>query len=402
MHRDLEDRSLDEAPIAAMGGAPVRKKWLPYGCHGLLEDDIQEVVNVLHSDWITQGPCVEKFERAVADSCGAPYGVAFSSGTAALHAACAATGLGPGDEAITTPLTFAATANAVLYCGAIPLFADIRADTLNIDPEDIERRLSPRTKAILPVDFAGQPADLDAILSLAKNHHLTVIEDACHALGGKYHGRPIGSVSHMTIFSFHPVKHLTTGEGGMVVTNQLSLAEKLKKMRHHGIDQGPTDKPWRYQISSLGYNYRLSDIHCALGLHQLGRLEKQLDRRQEIANAYREAFANLPLSLPASGKEVTHAWHLFIILLELQKLSVDRDEVLRALRAENIGATWHYPPVHLQPLYREKLGFKEGTCPHAEALTERMITLPLFPAMTDGDVQDVVTAVQKVLHYYTI
>lgn len=396
------DRVLKNEELAIHGGYPVRQTWLPYGHQAIDDEDIAAVVEVLRGDWITQGPKIEEFENAVANYCGAKHGVAFSSGTAALHAACAAAGLGPGNEAITTPLTFVATANAVVYCGAKPVFADIREDTLNVDPEQIRKRFTPRTKAIIPVDFAGHPADLEPILFLAEKHNLTVIEDACHALGAEYRGRRVGSISHMTVFSFHPVKHITTGEGGMVLTNDKMLAEHLKKVRHHGINYRDSKKPWQYEISYLGYNYRLSDIHCALGINQLGRLEGQLKRRARIAERYQEAFSHLKtVSLPMVIPGTKHAWHLFVILLNLQLLTVDRDQVIEALRAEYIGATLHYPLVHLHPFYREWFGYGEGTCPVAEAVAPRMVTLPLFPAMTDRDVDDVIAGVNKVLDSFS-
>jgi len=389
--------------LALYGGPPVRDTWLPYGHHTISEDDIAAVVEVLRSDWITQGPKVEEFECTLADYCGAKYGVAFSSGTAALHAACAAAGLGPGYEAITTPLTFVATANAVVYCGAKPVFADIREDTLNIDPEKIQRQITSRTKALITVDFAGHPVDLDPVLFLARKHHLTVIEDACHALGAEYKGRRLGGISHMTVFSFHPVKHVATGEGGMVLTNDRASAERLRRLRHHGINNFESEKPWRYNIAELGYNYRLSDIHSALGISQLRRLDAQLARRNCIAKRYQKAFSEITaLSLPAVDPDVTHAWHLFVVLLNLDKLAMDRDGILQALRAENIGATLHYPLVYFHPFYRKQFGYGEGLCSVAETVSAKMFTLPLFPGMADDDVKDVIEAVSKVVGAYLI
>lgn len=393
----LANRSMVTNRLALYGGKAVRDTWLPYGHQSIDKDDIAAVVEVLRSDWITQGPKVEEFERALATYCGAQYGVAFSSGTAALHAACAAAGLSAEDEAITTPLTFVATANAVVYCGAKPVFADIREDTLNIDPDEVSKRITSRTKAIIPVDFAGLPADLDQILSLAKRHNLMVIEDACHALGAGYKGRKVGCASPMAVFSFHPVKHVTTGEGGMVVTNEADLAKRLRAFRHHGIDY-VSEKPWQYEISELGYNYRLSDIHCALGLSQLQKLNRRIMRRREIVARYRQAFANVKgISLPSTAPHEENAWHLFVILLNLELLSVDRDTILQLLRSENIGATVHYPPVHLHPFYRRRFGYGEGLCPVAEAVSLRMITLPLFPEMSDDDAGDVIEAALKVV-----
>ena len=270
----MEDRN---GKLAVQGGTPVRKTMLPYGHQWLDENDLSAVVEALKGDWITQGPTVNEFEQRVADYCGARYAVAVSSGTAALHAACAVAGIAAGDEAITTPLTFVATANAVVYCGGRPVFADIRPDALNIDPTEIEKRITPHTKAILPVDFTGHPADLDAIRDIAEAHHLLVIEDAAHALGAEYKGHKIGGLSDMTILSFHPVKHITTGEGGMILTNSETFYEKLKIFRHHGIVKAPDkltrdEGPWYYEIQDLGYNLRITDFQCALGLSQLSKI----------------------------------------------------------------------------------------------------------------------------------
>ena len=385
-------------PLAIDGGPPVRAAGLPYGRHDVGDDDVAAVAAVLRSDAITQGRQVALFEQAVADYCDAEHAVAFSTGTAALHAACAAAGLGPGDEAITTPLTFAATANAVAYCGATPVFADIRHDTLNIDPRAVEKRLSARTKVILPVDFAGQPADLDAIREIADDRGAITIEDACHALGARSRGRKIGRLSTMTVFSFHPVKHVTTGEGGMVVTADAGLAARLRTFRHHGIEYPDPARPWRYEIRQLGQNYRLTDFQCALGLSQLRSLDERLERRRVLSRSYDAALRGLKeVRLPAVAAEDVHAWHIFVVLLELERLRVDRDAAIRALRAENIGVTVHYPLVHQHPFYRERYGYGEGLCPVAEAIAPRLLTLPLFPSMTEGDVADVVTALDKVL-----
>jgi perosamine synthetase len=273
--------------LAVDGGTPVRNTLLPYGRQSIEEDDIQAVVDVLRSDWLTTGPKVAEFEEAFAARVGAKYAVSFSSGTAALHGAAFAAGLKPGDEAITTPMTFAATANCVLYQGATPVFADVSADTLNLDPEKVAAQITPRTRAIIPVDYAGHPADLDAIMELAERHGLVVIEDACHALGAEYRGRRTGSIADLTVFSFHPVKHLATGEGGMVTTDRADCAEALRRFRNHGISsdarQRQAEGQWRYEMVLLGFNYRLTDIACALGLSQLKKLEANLSRRREIA-----------------------------------------------------------------------------------------------------------------------
>lgn len=391
--------------LAIHGGSPVRGTLLPYGRQSIDESDIQAVVETLRSDWLTTGPKIAEFEEAMAAWVGAKYAVSFSSGTAALHAAAFTAGLQPGDEAITSPLTFAATANCVLYQGATPVFADVVEDTLNLDPELVATRITARTKAILPVDYAGHPADLDSILQLADRHGLIVIEDACHALGAEYRGRRVGSAAHMTVFSFHPVKHLTTGEGGMVTTDNALFAETLRRFRNHGISSNARQRQnagqWHYEMVLLGFNYRLTDVACALGLTQLKRLEANLARRRQIAALYSSAFRNTPgVPSPRTRPDVHHAWHLYPIRLDLTKLSVGRAEVFQALRAENIGVNVHYIPVHRHPYYRDRFGYKGGEYPVAEAAYERLVSLPMFHGMSDSDVEDVVHAVGKVLAHF--
>jgi UDP-4-amino-4,6-dideoxy-N-acetyl-beta-L-altrosamine transaminase len=362
-------------------------------------------LDVLRSDWLTTGPKVGEFEEAFAARVGSKYAVSFSSGTAALHGAAFAAGLKPGDEAITTPLTFAATANCVLYQGATPVFADVEADTLNLDAEKVESRITPRTRAILPVDYAGHPAELDAFMELAARHGLVVIEDACHALGSEYRGRHLGSIAHMTVFSFHPVKHVTTGEGGMVTTDRADYAEALRRFRNQGISsdarQRQTDGQWHYEMVLLGFNYRLTDIACALGTSQLKKLEVNLLRRREIAARYTAAFRDLAgVMLPAVRAGADPAWHLYPIRLNLEKLTADRPRVFLALRAENIGVNVHYIPVHRHPFYRDRFGYRGGEYPIAEDAYERLISLPMFHSMSDGDVEDVIRAVCKVMDHY--
>lgn len=391
--------------IAVDGGTPVRNQLLAYGRQSIEEDDIRAVVDVLRSDWLTTGPKVGEFEEAFAAQVGAKYAVSFSSGTAALHGAAFAAGLKPGDEAISSPLTFAATANCVLYQGATPVFADVSADTLNLDPEEVAARITPRTRAILPVDYAGHPADLDAILELATRHGLVVIEDACHALGAEYRQRCVGALAHMTVFSFHPVKHITTGEGGMVTTDSADYAEALRRFRNHGISsdarQRQADAQWHYEMVLLGFNYRLSDIGCALGLSQLKKLEGNLSRRRKIAARYATAFRDLAVVvLPGMRAEVKPGWHLYPIRLNLEKLTGGRTEIFRALRAENIGVNVHYIPVHLHPYYRDRFGYRGGEYPVAEDAHERLISLPMFHKMNDDDVEDVIQALYKVTWHY--
>jgi perosamine synthetase len=391
--------------LAIHGGTPVRKTLLPYGRQSIEEDDVHAVLETLRSDWLTTGPKVLEFEEAFATWVGARHAISFSSGTAALHGAAFAAGIGAGDEAITTPLTFAATANCILYQNGTPVFADVAADTLTLDPERVSSLVSRRTKALLPVDYAGHPADIDAFIEIAERHGLVVIEDACHALGAEYKRKRVGSLAHMTVFSFHPVKHLTTGEGGMVTTDSQSYAETLRKFRNHGISSGARDRQvagqWEYEMVLLGYNYRLTDIACALGLQQLRKLEANLRRRREIAAQYSSALRHLAgLNLPRVREGVLPGWHLYPIRLQLEKLSVGRAEIFRALRGENIGVNVHYIPVHLHRYYRDRFGYRGGEFPIAEDAYERLISLPMFHGMTDVDVNDVIRAVSKVLAHF--
>jgi len=393
--------------LAINKATPVRSHLLPYGHQWIDDEDIVGVVEALKSDLITQGPKVDEFERKVAEYCRAKYAVAVSSGTAALHAACVVAGISKGDEAITTPITFAATANATVHCGAKPVFADIQEDTLNISPEEIIRKLSPRTRVILPVDFAGHPADLHEISAIASKRGLIVIEDAAHALGAEYKGQKIGSLSDMTIFSFHPVKHLTIGEGGMILTNNKEFYEKLKVFRHHGIVRNieklhrKDEGSWYYEIHNPGHNLRTTDFQCALGISQLRKLDRFIQRRREIAARYNQAFANIDeIITPVEKDNVKAVYHIYVIQLSTNKLKSKRKEIFEALRAENIGVNVHYIPVHLQPYYQKKFGYKKGDYPKAERYYEKALTLPIFPKMSDEDVEDVIEAVKRVICCY--
>jgi perosamine synthetase len=396
--------------LAVHGGAPVRGKLLPYGRQSLDDGDIQAVVDVLKSDWLTTGPKIGEFEERFAAWVGARHAVSFSSGTAALHGAAFAAGLGPGDEAITTPLTFCATANCILYQGATPVFADVSADTLNLDPNEVSQKIDSRTKAIIAVDYAGHPAALAEMAELSRAQGAVLIEDACHALGAEYRGKRIGGIADMTVFSFHPVKHLTTGEGGMVTTNDERLAETLRRFRNHGISSEARERQeagqWFYEMVLLGFNYRLTDIACALGLSQLERLAPNLARRREIAALYTAAFRDWTgIRTPAVRDDVDPAWHLYPIRLNLGMLTTGREEIFRALRAENIGVNVHYIPVHQHAYYRERFrtGAESGErYPIAEDAYERLISLPMFHAMTAEDVRDVIHAVDKVLSHYAL
>jgi UDP-4-amino-4,6-dideoxy-N-acetyl-beta-L-altrosamine transaminase len=377
------------------------KKTIPYGHQWINEKDIKEVVKVLKSDWITQGPKVEEFEKAIAKYCRVKYAVAVSSGTAALHAAYAVAGIAPGDEVITTPLTFAATAYAVSHLGGKPVFVDVQEDTLNIDPTKIEEKINKKTKAVAPVDFRGHPCDYDGIIKIAKKHKLLIIEDAAHSLGSEYKGKRIGSFADFTILSFHPVKAITTGEGGMILTNRKDFYEKLKIFRHHGIIKKPEKGGWYYEIENPGYNYRLTDFQCALGLSQLKKINKFIKKRREIVEKYNDAFKDIEeIITPTERNYVKSAWHIYVIQLCLEKLKVDRKKMFEELQKEGLGVQVHYLPLHLQPLYRKKFGYKKGDFPVAEIYYQRAITLPLFPKMTGREVNKVIKSVKKVIDLY--
>ena len=383
----------------------MRASLLPYGRQTIDEQDVAAVAETLRSDWLTTGPKVAEFERALAAATGSREAVAVSNGTAALHAAMYALSIGPGDEVIVTTMTFAASANAAAYLGATPIFVDVLPENLLIDPQQVEARISPRTKAVVAVDYAGHPCDYDALEAITKKHGLALVDDACHAIGGSYRGRPVGSLALLNAFSFHPVKHVATGEGGAVSTDDAELARRMRLFRNHGITSDFRERAaqgaFAYEMVDLGFNYRLSDIQCALGITQLGKLTASVARRQAIAQQYDAAFAGLASVKPlAVCRDVSHAYHLFVVRLELEMLTADRAAIFRALRAEGIGVNVHYMPVHLHPYYRNKFGTGPGHCPVAEAAYERLLSLPMFPAMTDDDVGDVVTAVEKVTEHY--
>ena len=402
--------------LAIHGGKPIRETPLPYGRHWVEEEDIQAVVNVLRSDWITMGPKIDEFEQSVCCYTGAQYAVAVSSGTAALHGAMFGLGIKPGDEVITTAMTFVATANAILYLGGTPVFADIDSKTGNIDPNEIEKKVTPKTKAIIPVHYAGLPCDMAALREIANRYNVRIVEDAAHALGAEYRldnkWYKVGECAHsdMATFSFHPVKHITTGEGGMILLNDKVLEEKTRRIRMHGVSldiRKRLDKEsiWLYEMVDLGYNYRISDFQCALGISQLKKLNRFLKRRVEIAERYYSAFQEVEeLSLPNPSSSLAavnkHAWHLYVIQLQLDKLKGTRENIYFALRAENIWPQVHYIPVHLHPYYQKRLGYKKGDFPVAESFYERILSLPLYPKMSDEDVDDVVEGVTKVINYY--
>jgi len=371
--------------------------FIPYGRQSINEQDIEAVVNVLKSDYLTTGPKIAEFERKVADYTGAKYAVAIANGTAALHAACYAAGIGEGDEVITTPITFAASSNCVLYCGGTPVFADINPETYNISPEDIERKITPKTKAIIAVHFTGQPCEMKQIHAIAHKYNLIVIEDGAHALGAEYQGKRVGTLSDMTTFSFHPVKHITTGEGGMILTDNPELYQRLKLFRTHGITREEelltkNDGPWYYEQLDLGYNYRITDIQCALGVSQMDRLPEFLERRKQIAKRYNEAFAaNEQIQLPYQKEGCDNAWHLYVIRIKNGK----RKEIFEKLRAAGIGVNVHYIPVYQHPYYRTH-GYAEVTCPNAEEYYKECISLPMYPDLKEEEQEYVI---EKVLEY---
>ncbi|MGG0662689.1 UDP-4-amino-4,6-dideoxy-N-acetyl-beta-L-altrosamine transaminase [Viridibacillus arvi] len=380
----------------------MRDTYLPYGKQMLDEADIEAVNKVLKGDYLTTGPMIKQFEERIANYVGAKYAVAFTNGTAALHGACFAAGIGEGDEVITSPITFAASANCVLYQGGTVVFADIDRQTYNIDPLEIEKKITPNTKAIIPVHFTGQPVQLNVIQRLAKEHNLVVIEDAAHALGASYKGHKIGALSDMTMFSFHPVKHITTGEGGIITTNSKEYYEKLMQFRSHGITRNPellseNHGPWYYEMQFLGYNYRMTDIQAALGCSQLDKLNGFVKRRKEIVSVYNKAFSDmLEVQIPYQHSDTDSSWHLYILKLNLDTLTVTRKEVFEELHKLNIGVNVHYIPVHTLSYYQE-LGYKRGSLPKSEQLYEEIISLPLFPLMQEQDIQDVIDAVKYVI-----
>lgn len=393
--------------LAIDGGQPVRKEKIYYGHQWVDEDDIQAVCDVLRSDYLTCGPAVTKYEHDLCDYTGATYAVAVSNGTAALHCACMAAGIQSGDEVITTPLTFAASANCVLYCGAIPVFADIDPHTYNISPESIEEKITEHTKAVIAVDFTGQAVEHQKIREICDKYNLIFIEDAAHAIGTTYEGKAVGSLADMTCFSFHPVKTITGGEGGAVTTNSIEFYQKLQLAHTHGITHDeelmqdmPHEGPWYYEQISLGYNYRMTDFQAALLSSQLKKLDQFKARRQEIVDRYNEAFADLPgIIVQKEIEESDTCRHLYIIRLDLDELTCTRRQFFDAMAAENVQCQIHYVPVYWFPYY-QKMGYEKGLCLNAEKIYDSIMSIPLYPKMSDQDVEDVIMAVKKVVENY--
>lgn len=399
-----------EKPAIA-GGTPVRDTKIFYGHQCLDEADHQAVLDVLKSDYLTCGPKIDELERRLCEITGAKYAVAVSNGTAALHIACLAAGIGEGDEVITTPITFAASANCALYCGARPVFADINEKTYNIDPESVRAHVTERTRAVVAVDYTGQSTQLDELLEICREHGLLLITDGAHSIGTKYKGKPTGSIADMTTFSFHPVKTVTAGEGGAVMTNDEKLYKKLSLFRTHGITRNPAlmskepdsqenRGPWYYEQVELGYNYRMTDIQAGLLLSQLNKLDKFKARRREIVQKYDTAFSKLPqIIVQEEIPESDTTRHLYILRIDPERLTIDRKQFFEALGAENVCCNVHYIPVYYFPYY-QKLGYQKGLCPKAEKLYEEIISLPLYYGMSDQDVEDVIAAVKKIAQYY--
>ena len=392
--------------LAINGGKPVFEKKIGYGHQYIDDTDIQAVVDVLKSDYLTCGPKIEEAEKKLCEITGAKYAVLIANGTAALHAMIFAAGIGPGDEVITTPITFAASANCTLYCGAKPVFADINPKTYNIAPSSIEEKITSKTKAVVAVDFTGQAVEVDKIRAICDKHNLIFIEDAAHSLGTKYNGNPVGSVADMTEFSFHPVKTCTAGEGGAITTNDDELYKRLVLFRTHGITRAqelmdkPSEGGWYYQQVDLGYNYRMTDIQAALLSSQLDKLKLFSRRRKELVKRYDEAFASMPeIVVQQEIPESDTVRHLYIIQLNLDLLKCTRREVFEALQAEGVGVNVHYIPVYSFPYY-QKLGYRMGKCPNAEWLYERIISIPLYYSLSNDEQDKVIKAVKKVIKFY--
>lgn len=391
---------------AILGGEPVRKTKLFYGHQYIDDKDIEAVVNVLKSDYLTCGPKVAEMEKKLCELTGAKYACAVSNGTAALHVACQAIGIGPGDEVITTPMTFAASSNCALYCGATPVFADIKEDTYNIDPDSVLEKITDKTKAVVAVDFTGQAAQLKRLREICDEHNLILIEDGAHSIGTKYEGKNVGTIADLTTFSFHPVKTVTCGEGGAIMTNNDEYAKKLFLYRSHGITreadllERESEGGWYYEQVGLGMNYRLTDIQAGLLISQLDKLSIFTARRREIVNKYNDAFKDMEeVYVQKEIPESETTRHLYILRLNLDKISCTRREFFDAMNAENVCCNVHYIPVYRHPYY-EKLGYKKGLCPVAEKVYEGIMSLPLYYSLTDSDVDDVISAVRKLVEYY--
>lgn len=375
---------------------------IPYGKQSIDEGDIKAVAEVLRSDWLTTGPKVVEFERAFAEYVGAKEAIAVSNGTAALHSAMYAIGIGPGDEVIVPPMTFAASANCVVFQGGTPVFVDVDADTLLLDSAQVESKITPRTKAVIAVDYSGHPCDYDALQVIVNRHGLTLVADACHSLGGRYKGQPVGSLADLSVFSFHPVKHITTGEGGMITTNDPDLASRMRVFRNHGITSDHRQREqrgsWSYEMVDLGYNYRITDFQCAIGLSQLEKLPIWVTRRQELADKYDEAFREMPGIDPLYRKpDISHAFHLYVVGCDEVLLQKSRKQIFTELRAADIGVNVHYIPVYFHPFYSRRFNYEKGLCPNAEHGYEKILSLPMYANLTNGNVKVIIDTLKNIL-----
>lgn len=391
-------------PVKGVGQMSSRRKeFLPYNLPFIEDEEIQAVVECLKSNWVTKGPKTLEFEQRFAQYVGAKHAVAVNSCTAGLHTSLVAAGIGTGDEVITTPMTFASSANVIIHCGARPVFVDIDPETMNIDPAKIEEKITPRTKAIIPVHMAGLPCEMDKILAIARRHNLFVLEDAAHAVYTQYKGKMVGTIGDATAFSFYATKNLMTGEGGMITTDNDELADKMRKYSLHGMSRNAWNRysakgSWFYEIEFPGYKYNMTDIQAALGLAQLSKLGFMQTIREVIAERYNEAFSKMPeLEIPVKRDYARPAWHLYIIKLNLERIKVDRAEFIEMLKEENIGTSVHFIPVHFHPYYRDTFGYQRGDFPQAEGVFDRIISLPLYPRMSETDVQDVINAVERII-----
>jgi dTDP-4-amino-4,6-dideoxygalactose transaminase len=384
----------------------VRSTFLPPFRHSIGKNEIEEVLDTLNSDWITTGPKTFHFENLFKDYVGAEHAIALSSCTAALHLSLEACGIGKNDEVITSPLTFASTAEVIIHKQAKPVFADIDERTYNINPTEIEENISPNTKAIIPVHYAGQPCEMDAIKRIAHDHDLFVIEDAAHAIESSYHNQKIGNIGDLTCFSFYATKNLTTAEGGMITTSNTELAEKIRMLSLHGISKDAWKRysskgSWFYEILYAGYKYNMTDLQASIGIHQLKKIESMHKRRQEISKLYNESFKDVPeLIIPLVKDYVKHAWHLYPLLIRTEKLKITRSEFIEALKKDNIGTSVHFIPLHLHPYYQKNCGFQQGDFPNTESVYQREISLPIYPKLDNNDVNDVITAVKKIINKY--
>ncbi|MCF7844246.1 MAG: UDP-4-amino-4,6-dideoxy-N-acetyl-beta-L-altrosamine transaminase [Kiritimatiellales bacterium] len=392
--------------LAIKGGSPIRNTFLPYARQSISDEDISAVNEVLRSDWLTTGPKVSEFEKEFASFVGTNDAIAVSNGTAALHTTMFTLGIAKGDEVIVPTMTFAATANAIALQKGTPIFVDSDPETLLIDTNKVEEAITENTKAIVAVDYAGQPCDYDVLSKIAENHNLFLVADACHALGATNGNKSVGSLADISTFSFHAVKPMTTGEGGMITTDNPHLPKLMREFRNHCLNNDHRERleagSWFYEMTNLGFNYRLTDFQCALGISQLKKVPKWTLRRQEIAQMYNNAFINIDAIKPLKVRDnISHAYHLYVIQLDTNKLSASREEIFKALRAENIGVNVHYIPTHLHPFYINHFGTKETQCPVAEAAYKNILSLPMFSSMTNDDAKDVIEGIRKVINFYS-